>query len=283
MEAFKHMDMEEKISFFLDRYNVPGTLSHDEAFGKLMKRIEGGEGSSLKADRNRFRVLYLSAAASVALLVALFLSYRELRPVKISAGTGEKQFVELPDGSSIYLNAMSEIRYSSKKFQKNRLLRLNGEAYFEVKQGNLFTVESSNGIIRVLGTSFNVHSRDEYFKVSCFTGRVLVETASHSDTIGAGESLSYISNEYHKQREPDIFKARRWRDGEFYYESTELRFVLDEIERQFGVSIEASGIENRRFTGSFYSGNLEEALQIVCIPMDLEFQILAPGKVSISP
>jgi transmembrane sensor len=283
MEAFKKMDMEEKISFVADLYNVPATLSNDEAFGKLMERIDRGEPFSTKAARNKFRMLYFSAAASLALMVALFLSIRELRPVKIIAGTGEQPIVELPDGTGVYLNAMSEIRYSSKKFQKNRLLRLNGEAYFEVKQGSVFTIVSSHGKISVLVTSFNVHSRDEYFKVSCFTGRVLVETASRSDTIGPGESLSYISGEYRKQKELDISKALGWRDGEFYYESTELRFVLDEIERQYGVSIEASGIENRRFTGSFYSGNLEEALQIVCIPMDLEFQILEPGKVSISP
>lgn len=283
MEAFKKMDMEEKISFVTDRYRVPGTLTNDEAFTKLMERIEGGELSSPESARNKFRILYISAAASVALLVALFLSYRELRPVKISTGTGEKQVAELPDGTSVYLNAMSEIRYSLKKFQNNRRLRLNGEAYFEVKHGSVFAVESSHGKIMVLGTSFNVNSRDEYFKVSCFTGRVLVETDSQSDTLGPGESLSYINREYRKQREPDISRALAWRDGKFYYESTELRFVLDEIERQFGVSIEASGIEHRRFTGSFYSGNLEEALQIVCIPMDLEFQILEPGKVKISP
>jgi transmembrane sensor len=281
MEAFKKLDMEEKISFVAERYMVPGTLNNDEAFGILMERIECGELPSTRAIRNK--ILYLSAAASLALMVALFISFRELRHVKISAGPGEQQAVELSDGSGVHLNAMSEIRYSARRFQKNRLLKLNGEAYFEVKEGRLFTVESANGKITVLGTTFNVNSRDDYFKVSCFTGHVLVETAAHTDTIGSGESISFIDNEYRMQREPDIFKAQSWRDGKFYYESTELRFVLDEIERQFGVSIKASGIENRRFTGSFYSGNLEEALQIVCIPMDLEFQILEPGKVSISP
>ena len=283
MEDFKKMHMEEKIAFVASRYSVPGGLSNEEAFGKLMGLIEHNEISSPEVTRNRYRILHYSAAASLALIIALFFTFREFQQSKIIAGAGEQQVFELPDGSGVYLNAMSEIRYSEKDFQKNRLLRLNGEAYFEVKEGSLFTVASKQGKIKVLGTSFNVHSRDDYFKVSCITGRILVETASEKDTISRGESISWINSEYYKTLEPDIRKTLSWRDGEFYYESTELRFVLDEIERQFDVSIKASGIENRRFTGSFYRGNLEEALQIVCIPMDLDFEIFEQGKVSISP
>ena len=283
MEDFKKMDMEEKITFVASRYTVPDGLSNEEAFGKLMERIERKEIPSPIVTRNRSRILYYTAAASLALIITLFFTVRDLQQLKIIAGVGEQQVVELPDGSGVYLNAMSVIRYSEKDFLNNRALRLNGEAYFEVKEGSLFTVESDQGKIEVLGTSFNVHSRDDYFKVSCLTGRVVVTSASETDTISRGESVSWISNEYLKTREQDIIKTLSWRDGEFYYESTELRFVLDEIERQFGVSIKSSGIENRRFTGSFYRGNLEEALQIVCIPMDLDFEIIDQGKVRISP
>jgi ferric-dicitrate binding protein FerR (iron transport regulator) len=283
MEDFKKMDMEEKIAFVTARYTIPGGLSNQEVFGKLMERIEHKEIPSPKATRSRSRILYYTAAASLVLIITLFFTFRDFQQSKIVAGTGEQRVVELPDGSGVFLNAMSEIRYSEKYFQKNRLIRLNGEAYFEVKEGSLFTVESDHGKIEVLGTSFNVQSRDDYFKVSCLTGRVVVTAASETDTISRGESVSWISNEYRKTREQDIIKNLSWREGEFYYESTELRFVLDEIERQFGVSIKSSGIENRRFTGSFYGESLEEALQIVCIPMDLDFKILEQGKVHISP
>jgi transmembrane sensor len=283
MEDFKKMDMEDKIAFHASRYSVPGGLSNEKAFGKLMERIEPKEILSPIVTRNRSRILYYTAAASLVLIITLYFTFRDFQQLKIVAGTGEQQVLELPDGSGVFLNAMSEIRYSEKDFQKNRTLRLNGEAYFEVKEGSLFTVESKQGKIEVLGTSFNVHSRDDYFKVTCLTGRVVVTAASTTDTISRGESVLLIDNKYRKTREQDILKILNWRDGEFYYESTELRFVLDEIERQFGVSINASGVNNRLFTGSFYRGNLEEALQIVCIPLDLDFEILEQGKVRISP
>lgn len=283
MEDFKKMDMEDKIAFVASRYSIPGGLSKKEAFGKLMEHIEHKEIPSPIVTRNRSRILYFTAAASLVLIIALYFTFRDFQQLKIVAGTGKQQVLELPDGSGVFLNAISEIRYSEKKFQKNRLLQLNGEAYFEVKEGSLFTVESKQGKVEVLGTSFNVHSRNDYFKVTCLTGRVVVTTASATDTISRGESISLIDKEYRKTREQDILKTLSWRDGEFYYESTELRFVLDEIERQFGVSINASGVENRLFTGSFYRGNLEEALQIVCIPMDLDFEIFDQGKIRISP
>jgi ferric-dicitrate binding protein FerR (iron transport regulator) len=266
---------------------VPNGLSKEEAFRKLMGRMEQEEipGTSIPRFRSRIRprIFLYAAAASVALIFALVFTFPEFQQVKLMAGAGEQPFISLPDGSGVYLNAMSDIRYSEKKFQKNRTVRLNGEACFEVKEGDLFTVTSKQGKIKVLGTTFNVHSRDDYFKVSCIAGRVLVEIASARDTIGPGESISLIFNEYRKVREPENIYAISWRDGEFHYESTELRFVLDEIERQFNVSIKASGIEDRRFTGSFYSGNLKQALEFVCIPMELDFEIMEEGKVSIFP
>ena len=283
MEDFKKMDMEEKIAFHTSRYTVPGSLSNEEAFSKLIRRLEHSEITSPGMNRKRYRILYYSAAASLALILAIFFTFRNFHQVRITAGPSEQQVLELPDGSGVYLNAMSEIRYSEKDFQKNRTLQLNGEAYFEVKAGDKFIVETTYGRIKVLGTSFNVHSREDYFKVSCISGKVFVSSGDDSDTISRGEVVSYINQVYRKTSEPDIAKALSWRNGEFYYESTELRFVLDEIERQFNVSITASGIENRLFTGSFYLGNLEEALQIVCIPMDLDFKIFEQGKVSISP
>jgi ferric-dicitrate binding protein FerR (iron transport regulator) len=187
MEDFKKMDMEEKITLVTSRYTIPGGLSNQEAFGKLIERIERKEIPSPKATRSRSRVLLYSAAASLALIITLFFTIRNLQQLKFVAGVGEQQVVDLPDGSGVYLNAMSEIRYSEKDFQKNRTLRLNGEAYFEVKEGSLFTVESDQGKIEVLGTSFNVQSRDDYFKVSCLSGRVVVTAASETDTIRRGE------------------------------------------------------------------------------------------------
>jgi transmembrane sensor len=249
----------------------------------LMERLGQHDNVNLSGVPARRRILYFSAAASLALLISVLIVLWDFNQVKIVSGTGEQKVIALPDGSEIYLNAVSSVRYSEKNFLENRTLQLNGEAYFEVKEGSLFTVESRMGTIKVLGTSFNVHSREDYFNVCCLSGSIIVTAGNITDTIGSRESISLINGKYLKAQEPEFEKTIFWRTGEFYYKSTDLRFVLDEIERQFGVSIEASGIENRRFTGSFYSGSLEEAIQIVCIAMDLEFEFIEEGKIRISP
>jgi len=283
MEDFNKLDMDQKIELVTSMYSVPGSVSKEEAMRRLMERIDRKEKNIIPGIHTHRRILYFSAAASIAFVIALFFVMVDFSRVKIASVPGEQILHHMPDGSTVNLNADSEIKYSGKDFNKKRTLQLNGEAYFEVQEGNIFTVESKNGKVEVLGTSFNVHSRDDYFKVSCNSGRVLVSSGNHSDTLCRGESLSLINDYYFKYIDAEIEQSLNWRNGEFYYKSTELRFVLNEIERQFNVSIEAFGIENRLFTGSFYSGNLDEAIQIVCIPMDLEFEYLGKGKIRIYP
>jgi transmembrane sensor len=283
MEDFKKLDMEQKIEFVTSMYSVPGSLSKEEAMSRLMDRIDRNEKYNIPGIHTRQRILYFSAAASIALIIALFFVIVDFSKVEIASLPGEQILHYMPDGSTVNLNADSEIKYSGKKFKNKRTLQLNGEAYFEVKEGNIFTIESKNGKVEVLGTSFNVHSRENYFKVSCSSGQVLVTSGNLSDTLCRGGSVSLINDNYFKYIDTEIEQTLNWRNGEFYYKSTELRFVLNEIERQFNVSIEAFGIENRLFTGSFYSDSLEEAIQIVCIPMDLEFKYLDKGKIRIYP
>ncbi len=119
MEDFKKMDMEDKIAFHASRYSVPGGLSNEKAFGKLMERIEPKEILSPIVTRNRSRILYYTAAASLVLIITLFFTFRDFQQLKIVAGTGEQQVLELPDGSGVFLNAMSEIRYSEKVLKKS--------------------------------------------------------------------------------------------------------------------------------------------------------------------
>ena len=57
-----------------------------------------------------------------------------------------------------------------------RILKLKGQVYFEVKKGSKFSVRSTQGIVSVLGTSFNIYDREGAYKVECFTGKVKVES-----------------------------------------------------------------------------------------------------------
>jgi ferric-dicitrate binding protein FerR (iron transport regulator) len=98
---------------------------------------------------------------------------------------GEHINYQLPDGSVIAMNAESKISFNRNKFMKKRFVEMEGEAFFNIQKGGPFTIRTKSADIHILGTSFNVYSRDQAFKVSCVTGKIKVtsrEQASHRYT-----------------------------------------------------------------------------------------------------
>ncbi|MEM8906839.1 MAG: FecR family protein, partial [Bacteroidota bacterium] len=110
--------------------------------------------------------------------------------VVVAAPASQEQ-ITLPDGSQVWLNAASKLQFDETNFAQNRILELEGEAFFRVQKGAQFTVKTSNGAIRVLGTSFNVYTRKNQLTVGCFTGKVGVsfDEFATTDVLEAGDQL----------------------------------------------------------------------------------------------
>ena len=114
-----------------------------------------------------------SIAASFLVLFSIGISLR-LYTTEIYTLTNENSNHILPDGSKIELNAATTISYHPYWWKFNRSVNLEGEAFFKVQKGEEFNVISSNGTTQVLGTSFNIYSRNEEYKVYCKSGKVRV-------------------------------------------------------------------------------------------------------------
>ncbi len=154
---------------------------------------------------------------------------------KLITGNGSHKEYQLPDGSKVTLNADSKISWSGKKFTNDRHINLDGEAFFDVTKGSAFTISTGTGKIKVLGTSFNVYARDNSFKVSCFTGKIMVSAGGKTVTITPGESAELSGSDLNYYPDENLDKTTGWINGEFYYENTSLKIVFEEIERQFNV------------------------------------------------
>jgi transmembrane sensor len=202
--------------------------------------------------------------------------------INVIAEKGSRVEYRLPDGSNVKMNADSKIILDKKNFKNERSIRLEGEAFFNVTKGTPFTISASRGEIRVLGTSFNVYSRTNAFKVSCISGKVLVTSGDQSVTIIPGETAELKGNDLIRFTDSKINSVSSWIDGEFYFDNSPLKMVLDEIERQFNVKFTGQNFESRFFTGSFTNKDLNEALDIVCIPLELNYEIGNKGEVLIS-
>lgn len=270
----------EKAMTFSENFAVPIGKSKDEAWNQLLSKIEDKEQDNErvlvpKKEKTTQWVAWISGIA--AMLIAAYLTfYNPLghnEIVQNRAELGKVEKVVLPSGSSLTLNSSSVSSYNSQTWYDKRIVKLEGEAFFQVTKGTEFTVETDNGIIQVLGTSFNVFSRGKDFSVECSTGLVLVTSNNQQLELGPGQKASIRENKL-VLTNFNIDKIATWRNGDFYFDTAPLESVIEEMERQFDIKVKMKAdITERYYSGFFSRTNLKEALQLVFIPMGLDFKI----------
>ncbi|KYG72445.1 FecR family protein [Roseivirga echinicomitans] len=259
-------------------FDVPNKSTQQEAWANLEKKIS--EEKSQKVIP-LYRSYWIGIAASLILAIGAFFIFKQSNVSAnhsiVATSLAEVQTVYLPDSSVVYLNAGSKISFSESQWQEERTLELSGEAFFEVKKGSDFTVETRLGDVVVLGTSFNVKERNNILEVACKTGKVkvTVKPSGESQIITPGQVLATKDNGIKDVSSISLVYIDNWRTGDFDFESVMLTEVFEELERQYNVDLEfdMNDIQDRTYTGYFNNRNLTEALQLVCSPMGLNFQI----------
>ncbi|MEN8248984.1 MAG: FecR family protein [Bacteroidota bacterium] len=218
-------------------------------------------------------VLRIAAIFIVALTVGYF-AYNQL-----SSGLKDQEWivaqdeVVLPDSSVVLLNADSKIRLSHKRWDKERNVELMGEAFFKVKKGSKFNVISSQGTVSVLGTEFGVKDWNNYYEVTCYSGKVEVNASRTTITLEPHSAFRIINGKEERLDVSDKYEPD-WIKGESSFSSVPLFLVLNELERQYQVKVESNNIElNQLFTGSFTHTDLNLALESITIPVDLNYEI----------
>lgn len=271
----------EKVELFVQGYRVPEMQTKAVTLEMIRRKMD--QKSNIKPTRN-LRV-YWSAAASIVLIALLTTVYFYLSPNQnqILAGKGQHIDFTLPDGSEIKVNADSKVSYSASGFTEKRVLEIAGEVFFSVQKGKPFVVKTHLGTVEVLGTTLNVFARGKEFNVSCLTGKVKVTVGEQSVIILPGEKVEWVGGVLKKSNIDISEKEAGWIRGEFSFDNIPLISIFDEIERQFNVRIAAKGIENRFYSGTFTNTNLTEVLEMVCSPMNLDYEIKNGNKISIKP
>lgn len=277
---FEKLSNDEKVDLFVEAYRVPQKRNKAEALEILRTKLH----PQIAVKPTRSLLIYWAAAASVALIALLSTVYFYNSAINyLIADRGQHSEYTLPDGSTVNVNADSKISYSKARFTKRRILKLEGEAFFSVQKGNPFVVETKLGNVEVLGTNLNVYARNNNLNVACLTGKVKVTARGESLILGPGEKADLISGKLLKTTSINPGQMAGWRTGEFHFESVPLISIFEEVERQFNVSITAKDLENRYFTGDFSNKDLNEALQTICLPMQLDYEIISGNKIRIEP
>lgn len=222
-----------------------------------------------------------AVAASVIILFTVYNFFLSGSETTYSTQFAEKTQFELPDGSQVDLNADSEVTFNTSDWSDNRALNLNGEAFFKVKKGSKFTVNTNQGNVSVLGTQFTVNARENLYHVICYEGKVLVVT-QQKDSITLTKGMAFLLNQGEPKEYTLESQAPHWINNESSYKEMPINVVLDELERQFGITI--SGKENLKpalFTGRFSHEDATLAVQTVFMAMEIPYTTDAQGNVLI--
>ena len=179
------------------------------------------------------------------------------------ASHGQKTSFSLPDKSEVVLNAESEINYKTNNWDKHRSLELKGEAYFKVAKGKSFVVTTSLGKITVLGTQFNVKSRNNRLDVSCFEGKVKVNYKNQEICITKGQAISYENGNPIEIPKSDITEPE-WMHNELAFKKERIDNIISELNRHYNVTIILKDQPSAQlFTGTMPANKLDDILHIL--------------------
>lgn len=190
-------------------------------------------------------------------------SAKKTRMLKANTPRGGQYQVVLPDGSSVWLNAASELRFPSTfTGAVNRKVELSGEAYFEIAKdkSHPFIVVSKGQEVKVLGTHFNINGYKEEAntKTTVLEGSVSVTVLDDSPGVG-GASVTLRPNQqavlsgYKKLsvNEIDGADVASWKNGKFTFNSEVLGVIMKQAERWYDVEVVfQDDVKNLRLTGS---------------------------------
>ncbi|QJB38461.1 FecR domain-containing protein [Chitinophaga oryzae] len=189
----------------------------------------------------------------------------------LTTPAGVKFKIILPDGSTVWLNAASTLKYPASFGNTNRVVTLNGEAYFDIATAanRPFIVQSGSLSVEVLGTEFNIdaYPEDGLSKTTLIRGSVRVMNHRGSIVIQPGQQA--VNDPDNNNRlsviNADTEKETAWTNNMFSFKNDSLQAVLRDVARWYHVTIKYSGrIPDERFSGEISrSSQLKDVLKIL--------------------
>lgn len=257
--------------------------AHPEAARRVYARLQSELFQRPTAQWQRVPWLKVAAALLLAVGIAYyFVGYRSSQR-QIATGPNETRTLVLPDASVVTLNEDSELRYTATWDEEHpREVWLTGEAYFLVQHTDTdqkFIVYTNEVAVEVLGTEFNVHSRDEHPEVTLTSGSVQLTTL-HQDTedritMVPGEQVVLTEARRFRKTKTNAEVYTAWRQQELLLDNTPLSRVAELLHRQHGVTvvIQDSTLNDVTITGTYPNRNIDEVVAILADLLEADVRI----------
>ena len=263
----------------------------DREWERLFSSIEKKTISKMKT--RRLFLQYMKYAAAVVLgigvsLSTLYLTNQEnlstVGNYKLVTSKGEKSYLQLKDGTRVWINSCTTLEYAENYGHSNRSIYLDGEAYFEVaKNKDLPFVVKANGIdVKAIGTAFNVsaYMEDSQLTTTLFNGKVAVQpTLTKQEVLLEPNQVAVYDKSRNKIEVVPYDKKlfAQWRGGFLSFKMMYLQDITKLLERNYNVVFryENQGIKKLRFSGSFRNNeDLSEILNVIKTNTGIRYQIL---------
>jgi len=207
---------------------------------------------------------------------------------QITIPNGGQYQVILPDGTHVWLNAASSLRFPVVFNKTERTVELTGEAYFEVAENKKqpFRVNiNQTTSIEVLGTHFNVmaYANEHSVNTTLLSGSIRIRNGKHSTLVLPGQQAR--SDEAGIQLyTADLDEAVAWKNGLFQFNSTNLQTIMHQIERWYNVKVHyTTDLSGKRLTGLISRNtHLSDVLKMLELAGSVHFQIDGT-KIMVSP
>ena len=216
-------------------------------------------------------------AASLSLLLIAYLLWPSNQ--KVTTTVAQKSEIGLSDGSTVFLNHSSSLKYKKSFGEDSRVVQLRGEAFFEVKKnpGLPFVVNTGGTSVSVLGTSFNILSREKLntVEVTVVTGKVLFSKGSEEETIFPGETGIYNRTDGSLYKVPqEGLNSTAWHSGKLVFKSAAFSEIEKTLENLFNVDIRVNdqAIYKCSVTSVIHFDGLQDVLEVLQLTMGFEYE-----------
>lgn len=190
----------------------------------------------------------------------------------ISVPAGQRINMTLPDGTNVWLNARTTIKYPLTFNKDIRQIELNGEAYFEVVENKArpFVVQTSKGRLEVLGTVFNIEDYSDMadYETMLFEGAVKIVPADsllQTVTLSPDYKASLCDGKWDVEKVDD-YSVYRWREGLICFKDESFAKIMSDFEKYYGLKIviENENVKARHYSGKFrQTDGIDYALRVL--------------------
>lgn len=228
--------------------------------------------------------------------------------LEITTPLGSRSIVRLPDGSKVWLNAGSKIRYSQNTFSNNREVYMEGEAFFDIlkRHGDQFIVKTSDINIKVYGTRFNVRSYPEENEIqtTLVEGSIAIEHKSGPESekqlllvpnqtaifykkienkpaeeVERAEKVKVdrpipLKNHVIINPEPEPIIKTSWKDENWVIEAKSLGDLAVDLERRFNVNItfKDESMKDFKYSGTLANETFDQVMKIIQLSAPVQFE-----------